>query len=106
MKKIFLLLAMFAFIGIATTPASATVIDNIDKTVQITVDDDNSMIADNDQDKKKKKSSKVTKSTAKAGSCCGSSVKSGCGESTKEGCGESMEEGCTETKETKKGKKK
>ncbi len=107
MKKIFALLALFAFIGVASTPVSATVIDNIDNTVQIAVDNDNAVITINDQDpvkknkKSKKSTTKVTKSSAKAGSCCGSSVKSGCGES-KEGCGEAHE-GCEETK--KEGKK-
>jgi len=99
MKKIFAFLAFFAFIGVAVTPSSASVNDNIDKVVQISIDDNNTVIADQDQDKDKdkkkkntKKVTKVTKATAKSGSCCGS-VKSGCGESS-EGCGSS----CGETK--------
>ena len=95
-----MLLAFFAFIGVATTPSSASVIDNIDKTVQVVVDDDNTAVADIEKDKKKKKSAKVTKSTAKSGECCGS-VKSGCGEASK-GCGSSCDEKAEGKKEVKK----
>lgn len=108
MKKIFALLALFVFIGVATTPASATVKSNINKTVQLSVDDDNSAlpIQDVKKDSKKKKTATAAKkaTATKAGACCeGSSVKSGCGEAM-EGCGSS----CTETakKEEKKEVKK
>jgi hypothetical protein len=100
MKKIFALLAIFAFIGVVTAPASANVIDNVDKTVQVVVDDNNHVTPDQDQDKDKKKGKKATKSTAKSGEECGS-VKSGCGEATKAGCGSS----CGGEKEAKEKKK-
>ena len=103
MKKILAILAVFAFIGVVTSPATANVVDNVNKTVQISIDDDNTV--DQDQDKKKKSNKKVT---AKSGECCGSTAKSGCGEA-KEGCGEAKE-GCGSSceghakKETKKKK--
>ena len=105
MKKILALLAIFAFIGVVTTPATANVIDNIDKTVQIMVDDDNTIVADQDQDKKKKK--KTAKATAKSGECCGSAAKAGCGEA-KSGCGEAKEgcgSSCGDAKKAEKKKK-
>lgn len=101
MKKIFALIAIFAFIGVVTTPASANVTDNVDKTVQVVVDDNNNVTPDQDQDKEKKKGKKeAAKATAKSGECCGS-VKSGCGEAAKAGCGSSCE-GEKEAKEKKK----
>ena len=103
MKKILAILAVFAFIGVVTSPATANIVDNVNKTVQISIDDDNTF--DQDQDKKKKSNKKVT---AKSGECCGSAAKAGCGEA-KEGCGEAKE-GCGSSseghakKETKKKK--
>ena len=89
MKKIFALLALIAFIGVVSTPVSASVIDLTDNTtVQLSIDDDNTVVADIEKDKKKKKdkkNAKVTK-TAKSSEC--GSVKSGCGEAS-EGCGSS-----------------
>ena len=102
MKKILALLAIFAFIGVVTSPATANIVDNSSKTVQITVDDDNTV--DQDQDKKKKKTTKkVANTTAKEG-CggCTEAAKAGCGEAAKEGCGSSCEG--HEKKETKKKK--
>lgn len=96
MKKIFALLALFAFIGVVSTPASASVIDFTDNTtVQLSIDDDNAVVADIEKDKKKKKDkkkAKLKKAAAKSSEC--GSVKSGCGEASSEGCGSS----CTETK--------
>jgi len=105
MKKIFALLALIAFIGVVSTPATANVTDNFDKTVQVVMDDDNSVIADQDPVKKKKTkktATKVTKSTAKG--CGGCASKAGCEEAKKEECGSSCEgEKKAETKkETKK----
>jgi uncharacterized membrane protein len=108
MKKIFALLAIFAFIGVVSTPATANVSDNINQTTQIVLDNDSPVVADQDQDqdkkkRKTKKSTKVTKATAKSASGCGS-VKAGCGEASEgcgSACGEKKAEGKKETKKKK-----